>query len=241
MQLLLTEPNALQRPLSQAKLALTAAMLMAPLWHLASPHMRMQVVWHGTTIVLLVEAIRRTCTAWLIISCACRWQRDWLSPLHIPVSLMCCCLPYPFAGTFSIRRCTSQGPSLQPTRSSHRCICFCDRVSTIHTVARRSCRRGRATVSVNDSLLYLLASLPTWQRSFSSAAATAGVPVFPARHLMLYTLRMVFALLLLEACLHHVPVFAIVSSGLYRQWSCADVSMLGYTVLNVIWLKFLVR
>ena len=79
------------------------------------------------------------------------------------------------------------------------------------------------------------------QRSVhQDSTAQVPRPRFSAVFLVTYFARWAFASLLIEAMLHHVPVFAVIRSGLYRTWDSVDVSLLGYTTLNVMWLKFLV-
>jgi len=55
-----------------------------------------------------------------------------------------------------------------------------------------------------------------------------------------YALRWLGALLLLEAMLHFFPFFAVVKSGFYPYLSIQEMVVVGYTLLKMMWLKFLI-
>lgn len=55
-----------------------------------------------------------------------------------------------------------------------------------------------------------------------------------------YGVRLVASLLLMEVISHFCFFPALTSSGLWRRFSPLDVFVLGYGVLNVMWLKFLI-
>lgn len=91
-----------------------------------------------------------------------------------------------------------------------------------------------------DAAAILPGQLPTVNTNApTSADASAQSIKYSTWRLTFLGARWMLALGLIEAALHYVPVFAIVRSGVFRSWSAADVSIMAYTVLNVIWLKFL--
>ncbi|XP_030956962.1 putative membrane-bound O-acyltransferase C24H6.01c isoform X2 [Quercus lobata] len=76
--------------------------------------------------------------------------------------------------------------------------------------------------------------------SFNAFASQLDVPQnnYSVRDATWYGLRWVFSLLLMELMTHlfHYNAFAI--SGLWKQLSPTDVFIIGYGVLNFMWLKF---
>jgi protein-cysteine N-palmitoyltransferase HHAT len=77
--------------------------------------------------------------------------------------------------------------------------------------------------------------------SYNSFVSHMRSPAVPSRGYMLqYTARLLLAVVLLESVLRVAPTFALARSGLYRQLTPGGLAVFGYSVLNAMWLKFLV-
>ncbi|KAM4118700.1 hypothetical protein ACJW30_03G001300 [Castanea mollissima] len=76
--------------------------------------------------------------------------------------------------------------------------------------------------------------------SFNAFASQLDVPQnnYSVRDVTWYGLRWVFSLLLIELMTHLFQYNAFAISGLWKQLSPMDVFIIGYGVLNFMWLKF---
>ncbi|XP_008456245.1 membrane-bound O-acyltransferase gup1 isoform X1 [Cucumis melo] len=76
--------------------------------------------------------------------------------------------------------------------------------------------------------------------SFNAFASQLDVPQnnYKLRHLAWYGLRWTFSFLLMELMTHLFHYNALAISGLWKQLSPLDVFIIGYGVLNFMWLKF---
>jgi hypothetical protein len=77
-------------------------------------------------------------------------------------------------------------------------------------------------------------------RVYSLLQATQRSLPLPPRDVVVYGLRWLACLLLMELSLAFVPVFAAAKTRLYEDWSSVDVALFAYCKLHIIWLKFLV-
>ncbi|XP_019459394.1 PREDICTED: putative membrane-bound O-acyltransferase C24H6.01c isoform X2 [Lupinus angustifolius] len=77
--------------------------------------------------------------------------------------------------------------------------------------------------------------------SFNAFASQLDVPqnTYSVRNVMRYGFRWVLCLLLMELITHVFYYNAFAISGLWKQLSPLDVFIIGYGVLNFMWLKFL--
>ncbi|CAM9151020.1 unnamed protein product [Choristocarpus tenellus] len=78
--------------------------------------------------------------------------------------------------------------------------------------------------------------------TFNAFVSQMAVPQksYPVERLLIYLARLCLALLLLEAGTHHLPVFALAHSQLFRKLTPADLAGFVYVILKLMWLKFLV-
>lgn len=76
--------------------------------------------------------------------------------------------------------------------------------------------------------------------SFNAFASQLDVPQnnYSIRDMTCYGLRWVFSLVLMELMTHFLHYNAFAISGLWKQLSPMDVFIIGYGVLNFMWLKF---
>ncbi|GAB4829635.1 hypothetical protein Ancab_019298 [Ancistrocladus abbreviatus] len=77
--------------------------------------------------------------------------------------------------------------------------------------------------------------------SFNAFASQLDLPqnTHSTKDVVFYGLRWVFSLLLIELMTHFFHFNAFALSGLWKQLSAVDVFIIGYGVLNFMWLKFL--
>lgn len=77
--------------------------------------------------------------------------------------------------------------------------------------------------------------------SFNAFASQLNVPQknYSVRDMAFYGLRWVFCLVLMETMTHFFYYNAFANSGLWRQLSPLEIFIIGYGVINFIWLKFL--
>ncbi|KAJ4840455.1 hypothetical protein Tsubulata_023025, partial [Turnera subulata] len=77
--------------------------------------------------------------------------------------------------------------------------------------------------------------------SFNAFAAQLDTPHnnYTARDVSLYGLRWIFSFFLIELLTHLFHYNAFATSGLWRSLSPVDIFIIGYGVLNFMWLKFL--
>ncbi|KAE9615383.1 putative membrane bound O-acyl transferase, MBOAT [Lupinus albus] len=77
--------------------------------------------------------------------------------------------------------------------------------------------------------------------SFNAFASQLDVPqnTYSAKNVMYYGFRWILSLLLMELMTHVFYFNAFAISGLWKQFSPLDVFIIGYGVLNFMWLKFL--
>lgn len=77
--------------------------------------------------------------------------------------------------------------------------------------------------------------------SFNAFASQLDLPqnTYSSRDVGFYGLRWIFGLLLMEAMSHLFYYNAFALSGLWKDLSAVDVFIIGYGVLNFMWLKFL--
>ncbi|XP_051146825.1 membrane-bound O-acyltransferase gup1 [Andrographis paniculata] len=76
--------------------------------------------------------------------------------------------------------------------------------------------------------------------SFNAFASQLDSPqnMYSSREVALYGIRWVFSLFLMELMTHFFYYNAFAISGMWRQLSPMDVFIIGYGVLNFMWLKF---
>eukprot|EP00271_Cylindrocystis_brebissonii_P003291 TRINITY_DN1410_c1_g1_i13.p1 TRINITY_DN1410_c1_g1~~TRINITY_DN1410_c1_g1_i13.p1 ORF type:complete len:345 (-),score=65.53 TRINITY_DN1410_c1_g1_i13:826-1860(-) len=132
------------------------------------------------------------------------------------------------------------------------------RLATDHALHCSPCRAGRAPCYVKRqesageeacySLRFYLAYLlyaPLYIAgpiiSFNAFVSQLEVPqrAYSWRQLSFYTGRWLACLLCMELLTHFCFFPALANSGLWTQLPALDVCILGYGVLNVMWLKFL--
>ncbi|KAJ8434417.1 hypothetical protein Cgig2_002619 [Carnegiea gigantea] len=77
--------------------------------------------------------------------------------------------------------------------------------------------------------------------SFNAFASQIDVPqnIYSIKGVSLYGLRWIFSLSIIELMTHLFYYNAFALSGLWKQLSAVDIFIIGYGVLNFMWLKFL--
>jgi D-alanyl-lipoteichoic acid acyltransferase DltB (MBOAT superfamily) len=99
-------------------------------------------------------------------------------------------------------------------------------------------RSGESVVSSNNTSTSTSTSTSSNSKNSSIKRLDNGYRVSSA-YIAFYLVRWVLVLLLLEFMLHRFPFFAVVSSGVISQLSAAQIAVLCYVLLKMMWLKFL--
>ena len=83
--------------------------------------------------------------------------------------------------------------------------------------------------------LYMAGPIITFSDFMRCAKNTEMKDIFP----WIYCARWLLCLALMELLLHYFPLFAVIKSGLFFELSPGEIASAAYTILTLMWLKFL--